>query len=116
MARVGIFLAQKKLSQRMAIHRHNSKTHDSKLYRHVKKVGGIEHFKIVWLADFPCNRKEQLSAAEEVVMSSFKSELLLNEVKYRRRETKSVAKDFAKDRVMTAVLLLVLKMQLAKLR
>ena len=52
------------LSERMSEHRRGIKDHPTfKLYELMGRVG-VEHFHIELLADFPCERKEQLLAEE----------------------------------------------------
>jgi len=54
------------LSKRMANHRANSvKYPNIKLYKFVKDNGGWDHFKIILIEDYPCERKEQLLQREQ---------------------------------------------------
>ena len=56
------------LSERMTDHRKEIKRHPTwKLYERMSRVG-VEHFHIELLADFPCERREQLVAEEGRLM------------------------------------------------
>jgi len=54
------------LSKRMVNHRADSvKCPDRKLYKFVADNGGWQHFKIILIEDYPCERKEQLLQREQ---------------------------------------------------
>lgn len=53
------------LAHRMSVHRATSRNKPERcLYAHVDALGGWQHFSIILVEDFPCERKEQLSARE----------------------------------------------------
>jgi len=54
------------LSKRMVNHKDDYKKYpDRKLYKFIRDNGGWDHFKIILIEDYPCERKEQLLQREQ---------------------------------------------------
>jgi len=77
---------QKYLSQRMSNHRQCARLDNSSLmYQHMRRVG-IEHFKIVFVENVPCDHIYELASREEHWRQQVKSELRLNMIAARQTQ------------------------------
>ena len=70
--------SQRLLCERMRDHRHKARSGSTApIHQHMRSVG-VDRFRIVLVEDFPCGRREQLTAREDFWMSKIPKERLLN--------------------------------------
>lgn len=83
------------LSKRMTKHREKIKYCPERLfYKFVREIGGWEHFKIIMIEDYPCNRKEELFKREQYHKDLLKPTLNKNNAFTSETEKKEYQKNY----------------------